>query len=156
MNDAFSTAFARYLASLERLVDDPQPPFGYGRDISCVRDLDPGVEVEGVTALAQALARRLDTPRGGLVDDPDFGFDLRSQLNKGSTQAEMNSLAARIRNELTKDDRVSMVSVTVAPLDTRGSSVRVTVRVRPKNSSEPFSMTLAVTSAEIVMEAMAA
>lgn len=154
MNDAFSSAFERHLAALERMVDDPQPPFGYGRDMSCATDLDPGTDVEGMTVLAQAILRRLDTPRGGLVDDPDYGYDLKQALNKGSTAAEINALGMRIRNEITKDDRVSLVTVTVTPRDQRGSALSVRIRVTPKNATEPFSMTLAVTSAAVVMEAI--
>lgn len=54
----------------------------YGTDLSCVVDLDAGLaEVTGNTLLAQALARRLITPRGGLLDDPNYGYDLTQFLN---------------------------------------------------------------------------
>lgn len=154
MNSTFAAAFATRLAEIQRTTDDPTGPLGYGSDLSCRWDLDPATEVEGIEALGQALARRLDTPRGQLVDDPDYGFDLKSILNEGITTADLNSLSRRIRNELTKDDRVSMISVTVQLLDVIGRSIRVSIRIRPKESSETFAMTLAVTSAAVILEAI--
>ena len=55
-----------------------------GTDLYCISDLDPaGRTVSGPEALAQAIARRLQTPRGALAaigDDPDYGLDLRDYV----------------------------------------------------------------------------
>ena len=59
-----------------------------GTDIStpAALDIDPSfATVSGATCLAQALARRLVTPRGTLLDDAGYGTDLRSYLNDSRT-----------------------------------------------------------------------
>jgi len=136
--------------------DAPSPPFGYGTDIWCERDLDPSRDVDGQTmlALAQALVRRLDCPRGRMIDDPNYGIDLRAELNRGTTRAALDAMAARIMTELTKDDRVSFVQATVTP-NTDGSTLRISIRVRAVDPRiGTFSLTLALTSTELLLEEM--
>lgn len=154
MNALVRAALDAGLAELARVVDAPVAPYGYGTDISCSFDLDPGVEVGGLTLLAQAVRRRLDCPRKGLVDDANYGLDLRGELNKGTTAKDIASLAGRIRNEVTKDDRIASVKVKVTP-SPDGSSLRIALAITPFDSSVgPFSMVLAVTSAAVLLEAI--
>lgn len=156
MTDTVRDAIASSIAGLTRVQAAPSEPYGYGSDISCAYDVDAGMaELDGfdTLVLAQALLRRLDTPRGSLPDDPGYGISLRDMLNKGTTTSEIASLAGRIRNELGKDDRVESVAATVTP-STGLDSLAVVVLVVPVDSGEPFSMTLAVTSSAIVLEAI--
>lgn len=156
MNAVVADAIAAEIALLTREVAVPAAPFGYGTDASCTRDLEEGMpEVSGQTALAEALARRLDCPRGGLPDDGDYGIDLRSYLNRGLTVSEVRGLAGSIRSELTKDDRVDTVSVTVTPTPT-GESLRVSLRIVPRDSTlgGPFTLTLALTDGGALVEEM--
>ena len=70
------------LATITKIVDTPEAPHGYGSDISGAADLDPDMaEVDGFStlALAQALVRRLDTPRGTLLDDGNYGMGLTEE-----------------------------------------------------------------------------
>lgn len=85
----------------------------FGRDLSCLDDVDETArEVEGDEALAQAWARRLDTPRGSLdEDDPDYGTDCRSFLHRKMEAAEIASIPGQIRSELLKDERTLDVTV---------------------------------------------
>jgi hypothetical protein len=79
-----------------------------GVDVSCYPDLDPlGTLVSGNTALAQAIARRLTTPRGGLFYDTNYGTDLRLYLNEGMTNEAQSRIKAAIESECAKDERVS-------------------------------------------------
>lgn len=155
MSALVKNALASMMALLPRVTDAPAEPFGYGTDIWCERELDPSLDVDGTStlALAQALMRRLDCPRGQLIDDPDYGLDLRAELNKGTTKRETEALASRIKLELTKDDRVESAKVTVAP-NPDGSMLRISIRVTPADARGPFTMTLAVTSADVVLEAI--
>lgn len=136
------------------VVDTPSAPFGYGADLDCVQDLTVDMdEVSGdsTLALAQALVRRLDCPRGALPDDDNYGIDLRSYLNRGTPVDELERLAGTIRGEITKDDRVRAAAVTVTPSLT-GSSIAVEIRVEAKDPEVgTFTLTLAVTSAEVVL-----
>lgn len=157
MNAVVADAIAEELALLTREVATPVAPFGYGADISCTTDLEesmPDVD-DPKTILAQALVRRLDCPRGALPDDPDYGIDLRSALNRGLTQAEVRSIEGSIRSELTKDDRVDTVGVTVTPSPT-GESLAIALQVRPRDATVggPFALVLALTDGGLLVEEM--
>jgi len=156
VNALVRDAIAAELALLTREVSTPAAPFGYGADVSCSRDLEEAMpEVSGQTVLAQALVRRLDCPRGGLPDDGDYGIDLRGFLNRGLTTDEVRGLAGAIRSELSKDDRVDTVAVTVAPTTT-GQSIRVSIQVVPRDATlgGPFTLILAVTDGGALIEEM--
>lgn len=156
MNATVADAIATEIAALTREVATPVAPFGYGADISCARDLEEDMpEVSGQLVLAQALVRRIDCPRGGLPDDGDYGIDLRSYLNRGITTTEQRSIAGAIRSELSKDDRVDTVAVTVTPTPT-GESIRVSIQVVPRDPAlgGPFTLTLAVTDGGALVEEM--
>lgn len=155
MNATVADAIASYLEGLEQAVDTPVEPFGYGSDVSCVSDLDERMtELPGdsLLVLAQALARRLDCPRGALPDDPDYGIDLRGHCNRGVTTAEIRALAGQVRSELEKDDRVDRALVTVTPSPT-GSSLRIEAAITPVDHRlGGFALTLAVTDAGLLLE----
>ncbi|AKF06084.1 GPW/gp25 family protein [Sandaracinus amylolyticus] len=155
MSDLVRDAIAAELALLERELPTPAAPFGYGADLSCASDLTPtmeSVDPFSTRAIAEAAARRLDTPRGSLVDDPDYGLDLRSYLNRGTTAADINTLADRVRTEVAKDDRIARVRVVVTP-SADGSELRVALQIQPVDANAgPFSLTLAVTSAGVLIE----
>lgn len=112
----------------------------FGTDISCVDDIDPmfGL-VSGETTLAQAILRRLSTPRGGLLDDPDFGYDVRALLCDEVTSTSLIAAKAAIANEVEKDERVRMCSADLA-FDHRTSKLRI--RLAVTTSRGPFRLTL--------------
>ncbi len=159
MTTVMQDVIAEELAKLERTMDAPAAPFGYGSDLSCADDLAADMaEVDGFStlALAQAIVRRLDCPRGGLPDDPDYGIDLRSYVNRGTTRDGILALAGAVRSEIEKDDRVDRVAVTVTPLPT-GQALGVRLVVTPADPSlGGFALTLAVTSAQVVIDEMGA
>jgi hypothetical protein len=127
---------------------------GYGSDLDCGSDLtsDMGeVDPFSPRALAQALLRRLDCPRGGLPEDDDYGTDLVSMLNRGSTAADVQNLGSKIRSELAKDDRVDSLVVVVSPFP-NGKDITVNVQVTPVDPViGTFSMTFVATTTEIVL-----
>ena len=155
MSQAVKDAIAADLATLTQVRAFPVAPFGYGSDLSCASDLDPSMaEVDGGTtlALAQALARRLDTPRGSLPDDKNYGISLRSYLNRGVVDADLRSLGGQIKGELLKDDRVDQLTVIVTP-NAVGSRLSVSLLVTPVGSRlGPFTLTLAATDAAVLIE----
>lgn len=154
MSDVVRDAIATELALVQRIAPAPLAPFGYGSDLSCAGDLTPtmeSVDPFSTRAIAESILRELDTPRGGLVDDPDYGLDLRGAVNRGMTAADVRSLAERVRTVAEKDDRVSRASVTVSPSPT-GTTLRVEIRVTPVGALNPFRLTLAATSADVLIE----
>lgn len=89
----------------------------YGSDISTITssgavDLDEYFRlVSGADAVLHALVKRLVTPYGGLLDEEDYGFDLRGLVNGSSSQREMNAAVAQIEAQCLQDERVSDATV---------------------------------------------
>lgn len=87
---------------------------GLGTDFGGICGLAPNFgEVAGRTCLAQALARRLITPRGSLIYDPDYGLDLTDEVGDDVTEADVMQLGPQIVTEFRKDERVQDASVTL-------------------------------------------
>ena len=78
-------------------------------DITTFPDLDFHL-VSGRRALAEALARRLQTPRGSLFYAPDYGLDLREMLNMRVTQGDLFAWKAAVEQEIRRDERVLSVN----------------------------------------------
>jgi phage baseplate assembly protein W len=120
-----------------------------GTDVSCFPDLDPlGTLVSGKTALAQAIARRLTTPRGGLFYDTNYGTDLRLYLNEGMTSEAQSRIKAAIESECRKDERVASATADVT-FNAAAQSLAVSISL--SIASGPFTLTLAVTQLTVAL-----
>lgn len=116
-----------------------------GSDFFGYPDIHPTLkQVSGNLCLAQALARRLETPRGGLWYDPDYGEDLRKFVNQSGVQAFQ--VVSAIQSECLKDERVESVEAEVEFADT---ALTVFISVTPKDQDEPFELTLKVSALTI-------
>jgi hypothetical protein len=148
---------AAELAAVARVTDTPAAPFGYGADLRCAGDIpDDFGEVGGAErlAIAEAAARRLDCPRGQLPDDPSYGISLPSYLNRGTTATALADLGRDAQAELAKDDRFKSVTVQAVTAP-GGLAVTLTVAIDPVDATlGPFTLTLAVTSATVILEAI--
>lgn len=106
--------------------------------------LDPAFRVvSGRTALAQALLRRLTTPRGTLVGDTGYGCDVRAWANDTLSAGDLRRLEARVADELRADERVDDVAVVVT---FAAEVLRIVARVRPVDGSTSLRLTLAVSA----------
>ncbi len=85
----------------------------YGRCLAGVLDLTGGTST-GRQALSEALAKRLITEQGTLIDDPDYGFDLTAYINEAIDDRALSEISGRVGNEMLKDDRVLSCSVVVS------------------------------------------
>lgn len=91
----------------------------YGTDISTITaagaiDIDPYFKVvSGSTAVLHAIVKRLVTPQGGLIDDEDYGYDLRALVHGSTSRAELNSAIGEIEAQCLQDERVSDATVTL-------------------------------------------
>jgi hypothetical protein len=132
----------------------PQPPLGWGSDLSCVTDCDADFsELPGNSALgvAQRVARRYLTPRGGLLDDGNYGLDLRGYCNRGVTQQDLRTLQSRCVAEALKEETVASVTVNVST--TSANSLSVSAQLTPADPSiAPFAFVLAVASETSLLE----
>lgn len=95
--------------------------------------------------LANRLARRLTTPRGYLIDDANYGYDVKQWLGAKMTPADVAQAQDEIRRECEKDEEVVGVSVTVTFARTTGV-LTIAIVVTPPDGSEPFRFVLSVSS----------
>lgn len=157
MADVVRDAIAEELAAIERVIDTPEAPFGYGSDLVCAFDIEPDAREwpgDAPELVVEAIIRRITTPRGALVDDGDYGIDVRGFLNSGIAAQDVPRLAGRIRGEIEKDDRVEFATVTVTWTD---PVLRIAIRVTPADPRlRAFRFTLAVTSAAVLLEEISA
>lgn len=150
---AFDTQLAE-LTAAGRVVTVPVAPLYWGSDLSCVTDCDASFsELPGDNSaliVAQSSARRLITPRGAVLDDPDYGLDLRAYCNRGVTTQDLRALQTRCVAELVKDERVADVEVDVTYAQ---SALRVQARITPADPSlAPFRFVFAVDTAAALLE----
>lgn len=117
----------------------------YGHDLWCITDLDPGmIEVDGRRCLAQAIARRLITPRGGLIDDPNYGYDLTAFLNGDFDQPTLARMNGQIVAECLKDERVVSASSQVV---VTGGVLIVTIAIT--DGLGPFPLVLSISNVSV-------
>ena len=83
-----------------------------GSDLAGVNDLTSQMaEVSGRVALAQSLARRLITPRGNLIYDVNYGYDLNQWINADVGQSDVSQIQGYVQQEMLKDQRVISAQV---------------------------------------------
>jgi phage baseplate assembly protein W len=117
----------------------------YGTDYSCVTDLTSTLaQVSGRTLLAQAVARRVSTPRGSLFSNPNYGIDLTDFLNDGLTVNNVNSIAPIVDAELSKDERI----ISTATTCTLVNGV-MNVAIIVTDADGPFLLVLAVSDVTV-------
>lgn len=122
----------------------------YGHDLACTSDLTANMaEVDGLTTLVQALYRRLITPRGGLIDDPNYGFDCASLLDEGVTQRTLALLAAQIDAELVKDERVGSSKTTGQFTPGPGNAGRYVASTLVTTATGPFRLVLSISNVSV-------
>jgi phage baseplate assembly protein W len=124
----------------------------FGTDVSCSPDLDPLLEARsGVRVLAEALVRRLQTPRGSLFYAPSYGYDLKAVLLSRIDRAALARIRASIMAELRHDERVDDLEVA---LSFDAANEALSVRISVATAAGPFALTLAVTSVSLdILEA---
>ncbi len=116
----------------------------FGTDIGLDDDIDDQAsEVSGTLLVSQAIYRRLTTPRGTLIDDPDYGLDIRSLLHKGMTPVEIGAYPGQIRQEILKDERITFAEVIVK----QSAKETWLITIRCEAGEGPFTLTLGVADA---------
>lgn len=118
----------------------------YGTDLDGVGDLDPyGAVVSGTLVVAQACARRLSTPRGRVIDDPNYGFDLTQYINDDVNSSSLAALRAGTVSECLKDERV--LTATCDAVLSRSGILTVTIKIT--TSDGPFTLVLSVSQTSV-------
>lgn len=119
----------------------------YGTDTWAVNGVRTGRLVTGALLVAQALYRRLITPRGTLFYDTSYGFDLSEFVGEVGPELAAVAIPGRVRNELLKDDRVSEVDVSVE-IVTEGAETTLVVSITATlyDTGETFALTVGASS----------
>jgi hypothetical protein len=155
MNAIVTNDLETQIATMQRVQITPEPPLGFGRDLSCVQDMTENfdeTDPDSAEGIAEAVTRRLTCPRGGLLDDPNYGIDLKAYLNHGSTFGDLRTLETRCINEASKDERVGAAEITIAS-DALGSELTVSVSITPYDPAlRPFQFVFAVTDAGVLIQ----
>jgi len=116
----------------------------YGKTIRIASKLFRELSVDQ-EILLQAIFMRLNTRRGKLWTDPNYGLLLTDYLQAGVTLADLDRIPFEVRDEVEKDeDRIDSAEV-VAKISgaATGAKLLLHFKVSPK-TAEPFSFTLAV------------
>jgi hypothetical protein len=111
-----------------------------------MKSLRAGQFVSGSRLVAEAAFRRLTTPRGmlrGGEEEANYGLDLSELIGSVSTKSDAATLAGRIKNELSKDERINRVDVDVVAT-TEGAATTFEINIGATTSEGPFSLALFV------------
>jgi hypothetical protein len=127
----------------------PGPP--YGSDLWGISDLDASMsEISGLPMLGQALCRRISTPRGTLVDDPNYGYDVTAELNDDLAPSDLPRIGSNVDAQFKKDERVfsSSTTVTLEPLP--DGTLSIVSSVVPAGGPS-FTLTLSASAVTVTL-----
>lgn len=126
----------------------------YGRDTSCTTGRRSGRLVTGPRLVAEAIYRRLTTPRGRLrggKDEQSYGMDLTDLIGQATSRARVAAMGGQIALEVEKDARILSADVSVVATDI-GPGVELTVTVRATlREGGSFVLVLAVSEATVAL-----
>jgi hypothetical protein len=134
---------------------------GFGRDLWCENYLVTRRYATGVRLVAQALYRRLTTPRGALQGSAEasvYGVDLAGFVGTANPEVVALNLPGMIEAECRKDDRVADVRAKVEASQVGAGLTRfdVEVRVTLHDSGTNFRFTLRVSNVGVELLGVAA
>jgi hypothetical protein len=124
---------------------------GFGVEMYCLDGIRTGKVVRGRTALAQAIYRRLSTPRGTLRggdEEAAYGLDLAGLVGRVSVGTAISALPGMIAAELSKEDRIisSLARVSQDASSNGLVSFTIEIDVIPEDESGDFTLTIAVSA----------
>lgn len=102
--------------------------------------------ISGYKVLAQALARRLLTPRGFLTFHPNYGLDVRKYINESIDDTTLARIRSEVALELHQDERVQDANATVAFVQ---STQTLLVTCKVVTASGPFSFVLSLSAVSV-------
>lgn len=119
----------------------------FGTDISALPQLNFSLKT-AYANLAEAIGRRLITPRGGLFYDPDYGFDLRRYLNETWTESTELEVETLLVAELRKDPRIFDAVATIDASNILATR-RLSITIEAETDFGPFSLVLDVSAVTV-------
>jgi len=120
-----------------------------GADVKLLNDLDVASRwVSGTGVVRQDILHRLTTRRGALLEDPDFGLDLKGLLNAVLPPSEFAALPGQVEAEVRKDERVDSVDVRITRSAESGPA-EWEIALTLGTASGPFELILSVSNARV-------
>lgn len=112
-----------------------------GQDLS-----SPSYMASGTQAVAEAILRRWTTPRGALIDDPNYGFSVMDLVSDDLGKRDIAYAQQQLAQECEKDERVRRASVvlTLAP-----STGNLTISATVTTAAGPFKLVVAVSAVSV-------
>ena len=112
----------------------------FGSDISVFPDLDPTwtVQTDERVVAGEAIAKRLTTPAGSLIDDPAYGFDVFDLLEADLDDSDLARIRGQVQLQAEADERV--IAVGAVDLELVGETL--TIRIRLVLADGPFTLVL--------------
>lgn len=122
----------------------------YGRDLSCTTALDTAMrEVSGDELMRQVILRRLITPKGSLLSDPNaITLDVRRYMSKDVDERELMAMRGAIHAAILDDERILSVKVSMGY---DAGQRTATIGVKAIGARGPFSLTLAVSDVSVTV-----
>lgn len=118
----------------------------FGIELSCTTDIAADSRmVSGFRVVAEAVFRRWTTPRGRLINYPNYGYDVTQHVNQDMSARDINEMCANLAAEAKKEQRVTGAAV-VAVL---GSDGVLTVTGTIDTAQGPFTMTVAASAVSV-------
>jgi phage baseplate assembly protein W len=128
----------------------------FGSDISCTWGVDPRCAVvTGRRLLAEAVFRRLITPRGRLIDDPEYGTDITAYLNDDVSPRTLAMLKSAIVAECAKEERIEGASVIITPPAMTAIGAYI-IEISLESAEGPFTLTISATNVTVALLNVAA
>ena len=125
----------------------------FGYDTSCTTSLNTGRFASGVRLVGEAIFRRLTTPHGTLQGgdgEQDYGLDLLNLIGSATTDAAAAALPGQIQAEVSKDERIDTVDVSVVASKS-GPGVVFTIQIECTTAAGPFSLVMSVNDFSVAL-----
>jgi phage baseplate assembly protein W len=95
--------------------DSPGDDANVGSDVLALPNLDQSMTpVSDSRVVSEAVARRFLTPRGALTFHPDYGYDLRANLNDDIDDAALYRIKSELEMEAGQEERVAQATAEVS------------------------------------------
>lgn len=117
-----------------------------GTDLSAIPDLSWTLK-SGLDNLAEAIARRLITPLGGLFYDPSYGLDLRQYIGETLTDEVRYEIETLVIGECEKDERVLSAAATIIEGPPQLRSIQIELVL--ETADGPYRLILSISNVTV-------
>jgi len=134
----------------------PSGDLGFGTDFSCWDDFDPNfseLDPNSPLAVAQDAYHRLNTQRGLIPDDSDYGKDVKTLLQRAFSPNGIIETKGQIKSELLKDDRIDPKTLQVnVTADAVNQSL--VIDIKGYCTKGPFSLILNASDSGVLLKSI--